>query len=104
MLATVWNSQGGQATVPVRFKTSSAALGGGGGGATTFKLTLVSNGKGTVTASPAAASYAAGTVVTLTATPAAGSPWIGWSGALAGTANPTTVTITKDTSVTANFR
>jgi len=65
---------------------------------------VVTNGKGAVTTSPAAASYAAGTVVTLTATPAAGSPWIGWSGAVTGTANPTTVTITKDTSVTANFR
>ncbi len=99
--ATVWDSLGGAATVAVRLKTSAA---GGGGATTTYKLTLVTNGKGTVTASPAASSYAAGTVVTLTATPAAGSPWIGWSGAVSGTTNPTTVTITKDTSITANFR
>ncbi|MCW3099950.1 MAG: hypothetical protein JWL77_5568 [Chthonomonadaceae bacterium] len=109
---TVWSSVGGFATMPVTIKTGAGGggggggTGGGGGGstATTFKLTIVTNGKGTVTASPAAASYAAGTVVTLTATPAAGSPWIGWSGAVTGTALTTTVTITKDTSVTANFR
>jgi hypothetical protein len=108
-VATVWNSLGGQATVPVTLKLSTSGGGGGGGGGggsttTTFKLTVSINGKGSVATSPAASSYAPGTVVTLTATPAAGSPWIGWSGAITGTANPTTVTITKDTSVTANFR
>jgi hypothetical protein len=106
--ATVWNSLGGFATVPVTLKTSSAATGGGGGGggstSTTYKLTISTNGKGSVTVSPLAASYAAGTVVTLTATPAVGSPWIGWSGDASGTANPTTITMTKDMKVTANFR
>jgi hypothetical protein len=104
---TVWNSLGGMATAAVRSKTTTAATGGGGGGsatAATFKLSISLNGKGTVSASPAASLYAPGTVVTLTATPAAGSPWVGWSGAISGTANPTTVTITKDTAVTANFR
>ena len=43
---------------------------GGGGTSTMYKLTLLTTGKGTVTASPAAATYAADTVVTLTATPA----------------------------------
>lgn len=81
--ATVWNSLGGFATVPVNIKTSPATGGGGGGGsggggtATTFKLTVSTVGKGTVSVSPAATSYTTGTVVTLTATPAAGSPWIG---------------------------
>lgn len=108
-VATVWNSLGGQASMPVTIKTSSAAKtgggGGGGGGSTaSFKLTLATNGKGSVTTSPSGTSFPAGTVVTLTATPAAGSPWIGWSGAVTGTMNPITVTITKDTSVTANFR
>ncbi|MBI3878447.1 MAG: hypothetical protein HY301_00065, partial [Verrucomicrobia bacterium] len=108
--ATVWNSLGGFATVPVTLKTSSAAAGGGGGGgggggtSTSYKLTIVTNGKGSVTVSPAAASYAPGTVVTLTATPASGSPWIGWSGAITGTKNPATVTLNANTSVTANFR
>jgi sugar lactone lactonase YvrE len=106
--ATVWNSLGGMATSVVRLKTSTAATGGGGGGGgatvTTFKLSIATNGKGSVTASPAASSYAPGTVVTLTATPAPGSPWTGWTGAITGMANPATVTITKDTAVTANFR
>jgi sugar lactone lactonase YvrE len=104
--ATVWNSLGGMATSAVRLKTSTAATGGGGGGTTVtaFKLSIALNGKGTVTTSPTASSYPSGTVVTLTATPAAGSPWIGWSGAITGTANPTTVTITRDTAITANFR
>ena len=108
---TVWSSVGGQASMPVTIKTlagGGGGTGGGGGGggstSTKYKLTIVTTGKGTVTASPAAATYAPGTVVTLTATPAAGSPWIGWSGAASGTALTTTVTITKDTSVTANFK
>jgi hypothetical protein len=106
-MATVWNSLGGMATVAVTKKLSSAATGGGGGGgstATSYKLTISTNGRGSVTVSPAAASYAPGTVVTLTATPVAGQPWIGWSGAVTGTANPTTVTMTGNLSVTANFR
>jgi len=111
---TVWSSVGGQASMPVTIKTTATGggggggTGGGGGGggstSTQYKLTIVTNGKGTVTASPAASTYAPGTVVTLTATPAVGSPWIGWSGAASGTALTTTVTITKDTSVTANFK
>ena len=101
---TVWSSVGGQASMPVTLKTSSAGGAGGGGSSAKYKLTIVTNGKGAVAASPAAATYAAGTVVTLTASPAAGSSWIGWSGAASGTALTTTVTITKDTSVTANFR
>ena len=80
--------------------------GGGGGGstATTYKISISKNGKGTVTADPSAASYAAGTVVTLTATPDPGSPWIGWGGACSGTAATCTVTMNANLSVTANFK
>ncbi len=73
--ATVWNSLGGMATVPVTLKTSSTATGGGGGGGgggsttTTYKLSISLNGKGSVATSPAAASYASGTVVTLPSPP-----------------------------------
>lgn len=98
-VVTVWSSVGGQASMPVTLKTS-----GGGGGSTKYKLTVVTNGKGSVTTSPSAATYAAGTVVTLTATPSVGSPWLGWTGAVVSSAKTITVTITKDTSVTANFR
>ena len=104
--ATVWNSLGGQATVPVTSKLSGGGGGGGGGGgtATTVKLIIVTNGRGSVTTSPAGTSFAPGTVLTLTATPVAGQPWIGWSGALTGKTNPATFTITSNTTVTANFK
>jgi len=100
-LATVWSSDGGQATMAVTQRLSPA---GGGGGSTTYKISTSTNGKGTITSSPAAASYAAGTVVTLTATPAAGSPWIGWSGACTGIATTCTLTMNQNYQVVANFR
>jgi len=86
--------------------TANPAGGGGGGGATstTYKISISKNGKGTVASSPAAASYAAGTVVTLTATPDPGSPWVGWGGACSGIATTCTVTMNSNLSVTANFR
>jgi uncharacterized repeat protein (TIGR02543 family) len=78
--------------------------GGGGGGSPTFKISISKNGKGTVTADPVATSYASGTVVTLTATPDPGQPWVGWGGACSGTATTCTLTMTANQNVTANFR
>jgi uncharacterized repeat protein (TIGR02543 family) len=63
----------------------------------------VSAANGSVTMSPAGGIYNAGTVVTLTATPAVGYQFSGWSGDLAGTSNPATVTMDGDRSVSANF-
>ena len=104
-LATVWSSDGGQATMAVTLKLSTATGGGGGGGSTAgFKITTSYNGKGTVTANPNASSYPGGTVVVLTATPDPGSPWVGWAGACTGTATTCTLTMNSDKSVTANFR
>jgi hypothetical protein len=73
-------------------------------------VTRAGTGTGTVTSSPAAincgascsASYAAGTAVTLTATPAAGSTFAGWNGACSGT-GACTVTMSSGESVTATF-
>ena len=82
----------------------AAAGGGGGGGATSFKIGISKNGNGTVTTDPATQSFAAGTVVNLTATPGAGQPWVGWGGACAGTSPTCTLTMDANKSVTANFR
>jgi RHS repeat-associated protein len=48
-------------------------------------------------------SYTSGTTVQVTANPADGYVFLGWSGALSGKTNPATLTITSNTSVTANF-
>ena len=82
----------------------AAAGGGGGGGTSSFKISISKNGSGTVTTNPATQSFASGTVVTLTATPAAGQPWIGWAGACAGLSPTCTLTMDANKSVTANFR
>ena len=68
-----------------------------------FTLTTTVSGSGTVTRNPNAASYASGTVVTLTATPGAGQQFLGWSGDLTGTANPASITMSANRSVTATF-
>jgi hypothetical protein len=80
--------------------------------AQTFALTVATagNGTGSVTSDPAGITcpgtctnnFASGTAVTLTATPAAGSTFAGWSGACSGT-GPCTVTMTAAKSVTATF-
>jgi uncharacterized repeat protein (TIGR02543 family) len=77
---------------------------GGGGGASSFKISISKNGSGTVTTNPATQSFASGTVVTLTATPGAGQPFVGWAGACAGTSPTCTLTMDANKSVTANFR
>src|SRR5258706_9045243 len=78
----------------------------------TYTLTTANagTGSGAVTSSPAgincgatcSASYNAGTVVTLTAAPAAGSTFSGWSGACSGTGT-CPVTMRAAQSVTATF-
>jgi List-Bact-rpt repeat protein len=70
---------------------------------------------GTVTATPTgtdralncgstcSAKFVQGTTVTLTAIPPAGKTFANWSGACSGTAPTCSVSISKDTSVQANF-
>jgi uncharacterized repeat protein (TIGR02543 family) len=69
---------------------------------TTYALTVTAT-NGTVTKSPNAATYASGTVVMLTAVPATGYQFTGWSGDLTGTMNPATITMNSAKTVTANF-
>lgn len=58
---------------------------------------------GAVTFNPPGPSYLAGTVVTVTAVPDSNHAFNSWGGGLSGTTNPTTVTMTANTSITANF-
>ncbi|MDY0013038.1 MAG: InlB B-repeat-containing protein [Rhodocyclaceae bacterium] len=69
------------------------------GGTVTSSPTGISCGTGCASAS---SSYTAGTVVTLTATPASGYSFAGWSGACSGTGS-CVVTMSAAKSVTANF-
>jgi RHS repeat-associated protein/uncharacterized repeat protein (TIGR02543 family) len=74
-------------------------------------VTKTGIGTGTVTSSPVeidcgvtcSGSYAWNTPVTLTATPATGSTFNGWSGACTGTATTCTVTMNQAQAVTAGF-
>ena len=68
-----------------------------------FTLTTTVNGSGTVTTSPKAATYAGGTAVTLTAAPAAGFDFAGWTGPVQGMTNPITMKVVANTTVVANF-
>jgi len=77
----------------------------------TLTVTLSDAGSGTVTSAPAgidcsatcSASFASGTVVTLTATPAAGFTFTGWSGGGCSGTGACTVTLSAATTVTATF-
>jgi uncharacterized repeat protein (TIGR01451 family) len=80
------------------------------GTVTTHHLAVTVAGSGSVTSSPSgiacptacAADFATGTVVALTATPASGSTFSGWSGACTGTTS-CSVTLSADRTVTATF-
>src|SRR5450756_588495 len=58
---------------------------------------------GSIVRVPNATSYATDTVVTLTASPATGYAFTGWSGSLTGMKNPVTVTMNADKKITASF-
>ncbi len=68
-----------------------------------YNLLVNITGDGTVTRDPMQDSYAAGTEVTLKATPANGYKFAGWSGDITGTDSSLPITMTSDKKVTANF-
>ncbi len=68
----------------------------------TYTLTVNAT-NGTVTKNPNQATYDSAVVVQLTATPATGYQFIGWSGDLSGSANPVTVIMNANKTITANF-
>jgi uncharacterized protein (TIGR02145 family)/uncharacterized repeat protein (TIGR02543 family) len=71
----------------------------------TYKLAtnISTPNSGTVSRSPDKTEYAFGEPVTVTATPANGYTFTGWSGAVSGTTNPVTVTMNGDKALTAGF-
>ena len=71
----------------------------------TYTLTtaVLPASSGSVTLNPSTGPYTSGTVVTVTAVPAAGYTFSSWSGNLTGSTNPTTITMDGNKSVTANF-
>jgi hypothetical protein len=68
-----------------------------------FLLTVTSTGNGSVAKSPDQASYDAGTLVTLTATPEAGWYFSHWGGDAAGDTNPIQVAMDADKTIIATF-
>src|SRR5580704_12941564 len=97
-----------------------SGCGGLGGGSssntssgTSFQLTVqtAGAGSGSVSSNPAgincgqlcSASFASGTAVTLTATAAEGSTFVGWAGGCTGTTANCTVTLNASAQVTATF-
>jgi endo-1,4-beta-xylanase len=72
-------------------------------GAVNYTLTLNVSGSGTTSPSVGAHSYRAGSAVTIVATAQPGAVFSGWSGAVTGSANPLTLTMDGNRSLTANF-
>jgi hypothetical protein len=69
----------------------------------TYALNVTVAGSGTVGRAPDLTGYLPGTEVTLTATPLVGWQFVSWSGAVGGSANPVSVTMGGDRTVTATF-
>ena len=68
-----------------------------------YTLTVHTSGSGSVTRNPDQPTYRYGDEVQLTAVPAPGWYFTGWSGDLESTENPETITVIGDASVTAHF-
>jgi uncharacterized repeat protein (TIGR02543 family) len=91
--------------------TGGGSGGGGGGGSGGLTLKVATSNPGTVTSNVGGincgnvcqANYAAGTSVTLTATPPAGKSFTGWSGACTGTSSTCTLTVNANLSAKASF-
>jgi hypothetical protein len=69
----------------------------------TYTLTVSVSGSGSVAKSPDQISYTHGISVQFTATPGTGWHFVAWSGDLAGSTNPTTITMDASKTVTATY-
>ncbi len=68
-----------------------------------YTLTANTQGSGSVSLNPSGGTYAAGTVVAVTASPASGWQFSGWSGDLTGSTNPANLPMDGDKTVLATF-
>ena len=87
---------------------SVTTAGGTGASAASFEVRLPLlevevSGAGSVALSPPGGSYPLGSVVTLTAIPASGFQFAGWSGDLSGGTSPATIVMSGDRLVNASF-
>jgi hypothetical protein len=69
----------------------------------TYTLAAAANNASWGSVSPAAGTYASGTVVQVTASPSNGFSFVNWTGDASGSANPLSLTMDADRSITANF-
>jgi uncharacterized protein (TIGR02145 family)/uncharacterized repeat protein (TIGR02543 family) len=69
----------------------------------TITITVTPTGGGTVSRSPNSASYESGASVTVTATAASGYTFAGWSGSSWATSGSVTITMSGNSTLTANF-
>jgi hypothetical protein len=69
----------------------------------TYSLALTTNGMGAIALNPTGGSYYSNTVVTATATPAAGWVFANWSGAASSTSNPVSFSLDANGNLTGNF-
>jgi hypothetical protein len=89
---------------PTQTAPSRGGGGGGGGGSSISTRSLTTNStNGTVVRFPDQTNYSSGTEVTLTATPTTGYFFSDWSSDLTGSTNPTTIIMSGDKTVEANF-
>lgn len=69
-----------------------------------YHLTIAATTGGTTNPAPGDYFHANGSTVQVTAIPSTYYEFVNWSGSATGTANPVSITMTQDRSVTANFR
>lgn len=68
-----------------------------------YTITTTTVGQGTIALNPPGGTYVAETTVTATATASNGWAFAGWSGDAAGTANPLSITVQSNQTITATF-